>query len=306
MPKILICEKVDPVCSRIFQDCGCEVEVRTDLSPEDLAAVIGEYDGLVVRSATRVTAELMAKGTRLKAVGRAGAGVDTIDVDAAGKADIAVLNTPGQNANGVAELAVGLMFALVRHLVEANVSMRAGRWEKKRFSGTELLGKTLGLVGFGAIGRRVGAIARGIGMKVLAYDPLLNDEQIKAGGAEPVDLDGLLAGSDFVSLHLPKTPETVNLIDAAAIEKMKPGSHLINCARGGLVDEAALAEALTSGRLAGAALDVFAVEPPPADHPLLALENCLVTPHLGASTEESQVNVAASIAEQMVDFFRRG
>ena len=304
--KILVSEKIDSVCPGLFQEAGFQVDYHPSLSPEELLDIIGEYEGLVVRSSTKVTAEVLARASRLKVVGRAGAGVDTIDVEAATKAKILVMNTPGQNANGVAELVFGLMLSLVRHIATGCASLKAGRWEKNKLAGTELSGKTIGLVGFGAIGRRVSAIAQGFGMSVLAYDPLLNDNQIRTGGAKPCGLDEVLSRSDFVSLHLPKTKETANLIDRAALDKMKPTAMLINCARGGLVDEAELAAALREGRLAGAALDVFAAEPPAVDNPLLSLGNFVATPHLGASTAESQVNVAAAVARQMIAFFRNG
>lgn len=306
MPKILISEKIDPVCPKLFQEAGFTVDTKPGLTAGELAGLIGEYDGLVVRSATLVTADILAKPGRLKVVGRAGAGVDTIDVEAATRAKVLVMNTPGQNANGVAELVFGLMLSLVRHIVTACTTLKAGRWEKKNLGGTEILGKTLGIIGFGAIGRRMGIIAQGFGMTVLAYDPLLTANQIRAGGAKPVSFEELLAGADFVTLHVPKTPETTGLINADTISRMKPGAYLINCARGGLVDEKALAEALQGGRLAGAAMDVFETEPPAADHPLLALDNFIGTPHLGASTEESQVNVAVAVARQMIGFFRQG
>jgi len=306
MTKILIPEKIDPICPQIFKDAGFEVDYLPNLSAEELAAAVGGYEGLVVRSSTKVTAEIIAKAGRLKIIGRAGAGVDTIDVPAATAAKIIVMNTPGQNSNGVAELVFGLMLALVRHVVAGCVTLKEGRWEKSKLAGTELGGKTLGLIGLGYIGRRVSAIAGGFGMTVLAHDPMLNENQIRAAGAQPANIDQILAGSDFVSLHLPKTKDTANLIDAAALAKMKPGAFLINCARGGLVDESALAEALKGGRLAGAGFDVFAAEPPAADNPLLALNNFIGTPHLGASTAESQVNVAVAVAKQMIAYFQNG
>jgi D-3-phosphoglycerate dehydrogenase len=217
-----------------------------------------------------------------------------------------VLNTPGQNAGAVAELVMGHLLALVRRLMPAHAAPQAGRWEKNRLSGTELGGKTLALIGFGAVGRKVAALAKGFGMEVLVYDPLVTAEAIAAEGARPAAWPELLAAADFVSLHLPLTPETRGLISREVIfSRLKPGAILVNCARGGLVDEAALAEALASGRLAGAGLDVFENEPPGADHPLLALENVVVTPHLGASTAEAQVNVARSIAAQMIEYLRR-
>lgn len=304
--KILISEKIDELCPRIFKEAGFEVDIKTGLSLEELAGVVGEYEGLVVRSATLVTAEVLARPGRLKVIGRAGAGVDTIDVEAATKAGVLVMNTPGQNANGVAELVFAQMLALIRHLLTGTVSLREGRWEKKSLSGTELMGKTLGLIGLGAIGRRVAEIAGVFGMKVLACDPLLNENQIRAAGASPAVLDEILAQADFVSLHLPKNAQTANIIDAAALAKMKAGAFLINCARGGLVDEVALAAALKSGHLGGAGLDVFDKEPPAADNPLFALDNFVCCPHLGASTAESQVNVAVAVAKQMVGFLQDG
>lgn len=306
MTKILICEKIDSICPEMFREAGFEVEIRPGLGPEELRAAVAGCEGLVVRSAVRVTAELLAAAGRLKVVGRAGAGVDTIDVAAARARGIAVLNTPGQNAGAVAELVMGHLLALVRRLMPAHAALQAGRWEKNRFSGTELGGKTLALIGFGAVGRKVAALAKGFGMEVLVYDPLVTAEAIAAEGARPAAWPELLAAADFVSLHLPLTPETRGLISREVIfSRLKPGAILVNCARGGLVDEAALAEALASGRLAGAGLDVFENEPPGADHPLLALENVVVTPHLGASTAEAQVNVARSIAAQMIEYLRR-
>ena len=305
MTKIMICEKIDSICPEMFREAGFEVDIRPGLEPGQLLAAVADCHGLVVRSAVKVTAGLLAAAGRLKVVGRAGAGTDTIDVEAARARGIAVLNTPGQNANAVAELVLGLMLALARHLVPAHGTLKAGRWEKNRFSGVELGGKTLGLAGFGAVGRRVAALARGFGMEVMAYDPLLAAEAVMAGGARPAGWTELLASADYLSLHLPLTSETRGLISREVIfSGLKPGARLINCARGGLVDEAALAEALTSGRLAGAGLDVFEKEPPNADHPLLALENVVVTPHVGASTAEAQVNVARSIAAQMIEYLR--
>ncbi len=306
MPKILISEKIDPICPDQFRKAGFQVDIRPGLSPEELMEAIGDYDGLVVRSSTKVTAELLARGSRLKVVGRAGAGVDTIDVPAATRAKIMVMNTPGQNANGVAELVFGLMLTLVRHLATGITSLKAGRWEKSRLEGTELSGKTIGVIGYGAIGRRVGTIAQGMGMTVLAYDPFIPDNQLKSTWAwvTPCSFEEILANGDFVTLHIPKIPETANLFNTRTLAQMKRGAILINCARGGLVDEMALAGALKSGHLAGAAMDVFAVEPPPADHPLLKLDHFIGTPHLGAATGESQVNVARAVAQQMIEFFR--
>jgi D-3-phosphoglycerate dehydrogenase len=306
MTKILIAEKIDPVCPGLFREAGFEVQVSPGLGAEELRAAVAECEGLVVRRSVKVTAELLAAAGRLKVVGRAGAGLDTIDVEAARARGIAVLNTPGQNAGAVAELVMGLMLALIRHICLANSALKAGRWEKNRYSnGSELGGKTLGLIGFGAVGRKVAVLARGFGMEVLVYDPELTDEAVSAGGARPSALPQLLAVSDFISLHLPLNKETRGLISREVIfNTLKPGAVLVNCARGGLVDEAALAEALAAGRLAGAGLDVIESEPPPADHPLLALDNVVVIPHLGASTAEAQVNVARAIAVQMIEHFR--
>ena len=308
MPRILISEKIDSVCPDMFREAGFEVDIKIGLTPGELRAALGGCEGLVVRSAVKVTAELLASADRLKAVGRAGAGLDTIDVAAARARGIAVFNTPGRNAGAVAELVFGLLLALARHLAPANNALKAGRWEKNRFSGFELACKTIGLIGFGAVGRRVGSLARGFGLSVLAHDPLMPAEVIEAGGARPVaGLADLLAAADFVSLHLPLTEATKGLISREAIfNQFKPGAMLINCARGGLIDEAALAEALAERRLAGAGLDGFETEPPPSGHPLLTLDNVIVTPHLGASTAEAQVNVARSIAGQMIDYLRAG
>ncbi|MDR2826772.1 MAG: hydroxyacid dehydrogenase [Candidatus Adiutrix intracellularis] len=305
MFKILICEKIDLSCSDIFKAAGFTVDHRPELSAGDLKEIIAVYDGLVVRSLTKVTAEIFFKADKLKVVGRAGAGLDNIDVDAARERGVTVLNTPGQNANAVAELVIGLLLALVRHIPIADKSIRAGRWEKSKLAGTELFGKTIGIIGFGAVGRRVAELTRAFGLNILAHDPLLTDLQISAGGARPATFGEILGDSNFVTLHLPKTLTTTGLINREVImTHMKPGAILINCARGGLVDETALAEALVSGRLAGAAMDVFATEPPALNHPLLALDNFVTTPHLGASTAEAQVNVAVNIAQQMVSFFK--
>lgn len=306
MPKILISEKIDPLCPGLFHEAGFTVDQKTGLSPEELAAIIGDYDGLVVRSVTMVTAELLARANNLKVIGRAGAGVDTIDVAAASARGIKVMNTPGQNANGVAELVFGLMLALIRQIPRGVSSTKEGLWEKSKLAGTELLGKTIGVIGYGAIGRRVGVIARAMGMTVLAYDPFLNDEQITAADGIPATLDDIYSTADFITLHIPKNEETAGMINAETLTRMQPSACLINCARGGLVDELALAEALKSGRLAAAACDVFAKEPPEADNPLLALNNFIAMPHVGASTAESQVNVSVAVAKQMIAFFKTG
>jgi D-3-phosphoglycerate dehydrogenase len=296
--KVLISDKIESVCPEALRARGVESEQRTGLSPAELASIIGGYDGLIVRSATTVTAEVLASGAegRLKVVGRAGAGLDNIDLKAAQEKGVAVVNTPGLNANAVAEMVVGFMIMLPRRLYEAASSLKAGRWEKSGLSGTEIRGKTIGLVGLGAVGRLVAAKAAALGLKVLAHDPYLDESQVKASGAEPASLDEIWERSDFISLHVPKTAETKGLISEAVLARLKPAAYLINCARGGLVDEAALHAALSGGRLAGAAFDVFDKEPP-GQSPLLALPNFLGSPHLGASTLEAQLGVAREVAE---------
>ncbi|MDR1545277.1 MAG: hydroxyacid dehydrogenase [Deltaproteobacteria bacterium] len=298
MAKVLISDKIEAVCPERLRAAGLEVDEISSLDPAALAACIGHYDALIIRSATRVDQAVLEAGASglLKMVARAGAGLDNVDLEAARRLGVEVVNTPGLNANAVAELTVGLMIVLARRLGPAIVSLREGRWEKKGLSGTELAGKTLGLVGLGAVGRLTAAKAAALGLTPLAHDPLLTAEQIRDAGARPVELDELWSASDFVSLHLPKTPQTTNLVDEAVLARFKKTAFLINCARGGLVDEAALHRALTSGRLAGAAFDVFAVEPP-GRSPLLELPNFVGAPHLGASTEEAQLGVALKAAE---------
>ncbi|MDR1037710.1 MAG: hydroxyacid dehydrogenase [Deltaproteobacteria bacterium] len=303
--RVLISDKIEDVCPQVLKDGGVECDQKPGLSPEELLAVIGDYDGQIVRSATKVTAEVLERGKagKLKIVGRAGAGVDNIDTAAAERLGVKVVNTPGLNSNAVAELAVGFAFMLSRNLAVADSTMKAGRWEKKGLSGFELSGKTMGLVGFGHIGRLVTVKAKGLGMKVLTHDPLVPADIVWGAGAEPVELDALWRGSDFVSLHLPKNKDTLNIVDAKVLAIMKPTAYLINCARGGLVDEAALYDALASKKLAGAAFDVFTAEPP-GDSPLLKLPNFIAAPHLGASTLEAQLGVARKSAELLVQFFQ--
>ena len=305
MPKVLISDKMSPLAARILRERGIEVDERTDLTKEELADAIGAYDGLIVRSATRVTPKILERAERLKVIGRAGIGVDNIDLKAATARGIVVMNTPFGNAITTAEHAIALMLSLARQIPQANASTHAGKWEKSRFMGVEVTGKTLGIIGCGNIGSIVADRAIGLKMKVLAYDPYLTEDRARELGVSKVDLDTLLARSDFVTLHTPLTEQTRNIIDAAALAKMKEGAYLINCARGGLVDEAALKEALDSGRLAGAALDVFVEEPAHA-HPLFGHPRLIATPHLGASTREAQTNVAIQIAEQVADFLLLG
>jgi D-3-phosphoglycerate dehydrogenase len=282
-----------------------DVEARPGITSAELAEVVAPFHGLIVRSGTNVTADVIARATNLRVIGRAGIGVDNVDVEAATRKGIVVMNTPGGSNVTTAEHAISLLLALVRNIPQAVASVKAGRWERQRFMGTEVCNKTLGVVGLGNIGAIVAERAVGLRMKVVAYDPFVTREVAAKLGAELVSLDELYARADFVSVHTPLTAETRGLIDARAIAKMKRGVRIINCARGGIVDEADLVAALRRGHVAGAALDVYSEEPPPADSPLLSLEQVVCTPHLGASTDEAQVNVAVAIAEQVVDFLLR-
>ena len=306
MVKVLISDKLSPAAVAIFRDRGIEVDVKPGLSPADLRAIIGEYDGLAIRSATKVTKELLEVATSLKVVGRAGIGVDNVDIKSATARGVVVMNTPHGNTITTAEHAIAMMFALARQIPEASASTRAGKWEKNRFMGVELTGKALGLIGCGNIGSIVAERAVGLKMRVLAYDPFLSEKRAIDLGVEKIELDALLSRADFITLHTPLTDATRNILSRAALEKTRKGVRIINCARGGLIDEAALADAIRAGHVAGAALDVFEVEPPPADHPLFALENVVCTPHLGAATAEAQENVALQVAEQMSDFLLTG
>jgi D-3-phosphoglycerate dehydrogenase / 2-oxoglutarate reductase len=305
MSKVLIADALSARAAAIFAERGIEAQVMTGLSPEDLKRIIGQFDGLAVRSSTKVTKALLEHATNLKVIGRAGIGVDNIDVAAATQRGIVVMNTPYGNSITTAEHAIALMFALARQLPAADRSTQEGKWEKSRFMGVELAGKTLGVVGCGNIGSIVSDRAIGLHMKVVAYDPFLSPERAVTLGVEKLELDALFARADFVTLHTPLTDATRNIIDAAAIAKMKKGVRIINCARGGLIVEADLKAALDSGQVAGAALDVFIAEPA-TDNPLFGHENLVATPHLGAATNEAQENVALQIAEQMADFLTTG
>src|SRR5579885_6598 len=306
MPKVLIADALSPRAVAVFAERGVEADVRTGLAPDELAAALPQYDGLAVRSATKVTAQTVAAAGRLKVIGRAGIGVDNIDVAAATQRGIVVMNTPYGNAITTDEHTIALLFALAREIPAADRSTQAGRWEKSRFLGVELAGKVLGIVGCGNIGSIVADRAQGLRMKVIAYDPFLSAERAVDLGVERVGFDELLARSDFITLHTPLTEATRNLIDAAAFAKMKRGVRLINCARGGLVVEADLAAALDSGQVAGAAVDAFVDEPAGRDNPLFGRDNVVATPHLGAATSEAQENVAVQIAEQMADYLLTG
>jgi len=306
-PRVLISDKLSKTAVQIFKDRGVEVDYQPDLGKdkEKLAEVIGNYDGLAIRSATKVTPKILAAAPNLKVIGRAGIGVDNVDIPAATARGIIVMNTPFGNSITTAEHAIALMFALAREIPAADASTQAGKWEKNRFMGVEITGKTLGVIGCGNIGSIVADRGVGLRMKVIAYDPYLSPERARDIGVEKVELDDLFRRADFITLHTPLTDKTRNIIDAAAIQKMKTGVRIINCARGGLIVEADLKAALDSGKVAGAALDVFEVEPAEANvlfgHPKL-----IATPHLGASTTEAQENVALQVAEQMAEYLTTG
>ncbi len=306
MPKVLISDKMDPKAAAIFRERGIEVDEITGKTPDELAAIIGDYDGLAIRSATKVTAKILDAATNLKVVGRAGIGVDNVDIPAASSRGVVVMNTPFGNSITTAEHAIAMMFALARDLPEANASTQAGKWEKNRFMGVELTSKTLGLIGCGNIGSIVAERALGLKMKVIAFDPFLTPDRAVELGVEKVELDTLLERADFISLHTPLTDQTRGILSADALARTKRGVRIINCARGGLIDEDALKAALDSGQVAGAALDVFLNEPPAADHPLFGTPGFICTPHLGASTSEAQVNVAIQVAEQISDYLLTG
>ena len=306
-PKVLVSDKLSETAVQIFRDRGIEVDFDPSIGKDKdkLLAVIDQYDGLAIRSATKATEKIINAAKNLKVIGRAGIGVDNIDRAAASKKGVIVMNTPFGNMITTAEHAIAMMFAVARQIPEASASTHAGKWEKSKFMGVELTSKTLGVIGAGNIGGIVCERALGLKMKVVAYDPFLSQERAEKLGVQKVELDDLLARADFITLHVPKTEQTSNILNAEAIAKMKPGVRVINCARGGLVDEAALAEALKSGHVAGAAFDVFEVEPA-TDSPLFNLPNVVCTPHLGAATTEAQENVAVQVAEQMSDYLLTG
>ena len=305
MPKVLISDQMDPKAAEIFRANGVEVDEKPGLTKDELKAIIGDYDGLAIRSATKVTKELLEAADNLKVVGRAGIGVDNVDIPAASAKGVVVMNTPFGNSITTAEHAIALMFALARELPQADASTQSGKWEKNRFMGVELTSKTLGLIGAGNIGSIVAERALGLRMKVVAYDPFLTPERAMDLGVEKVTLNELLKRADFITLHTPLTDQTRNIMSREALAKTKKGVRIINCARGGLIDEAALKEALESGQVAGAALDVFTEEPAKAN-PLFGTPGLVATPHLGASTTEAQVNVAIQVAEQMSDYLMKG
>jgi D-3-phosphoglycerate dehydrogenase len=305
MPKVLISDQMDPNAAEIFRAAGIEVDEKPGLSRQELKAIIGEYDGLAIRSSTKVTADLLEAADNLKVVGRAGIGVDNVDIPAATAKGVVVMNTPFGNSITTAEHAIALMFALARELPAADSSTQAGKWEKNRFMGVELTSKTLGLIGAGNIGSIVADRALGLKMKVIAFDPFLTPERALDLGIEKVELHDLLARADFITLHTPLTDQTRNILSRENLARTKKGVRIINCARGGLIDEVALKDMLESGHIAGAALDVFVEEPAKAS-PLFGTPGFVATPHLGASTTEAQVNVAIQVAEQMSEYLTRG
>jgi D-3-phosphoglycerate dehydrogenase len=304
--KVLVSDVLGEIGVKMFQnEPGIEVDVNTGLEPEELKRIIGEYDGLVIRSATRVTEEILEAAKKLKVVGRAGIGLDNVDIPAATKRGVVVMNTPTGNVITTAEHTIAMMMALTRNIPWGTSSLKEGRWEKKKLQGREVFNKVLGVVGFGKIGSIVADRARGLKMQVIVHDSFVTPEQIEKAGFESVALDELYRRADYITLHVPKLKETTGLLNKAAFEKMKDGVMIINCARGGIVDETDLNEALRSGRVAGAALDVFESEPPGVC-PLFEVDHVICTPHLGASTLEAQTNVAVQVAEQIIAYLKDG
>jgi D-3-phosphoglycerate dehydrogenase len=305
MPKVLIADKLSPAAVAIFQERGVEADVKTGLAKEELIKIVDQYDAIAIRSATKLTADVLKAAKNLKVIGRAGIGVDNVDIPAATAAGVIVMNTPFGNSITTAEHAISLMLALARELPAANASTQAGKWEKNRFMGVEITGKVLGLIGAGNIGSIVADRAKGLKMRVIAFDPYLSQERANDLGIEKVELNDLLARADFITLHVPMTAETKNILSADALAKTKKGVRIINCARGGLIDEHALKAAIDNGHVAGAALDVFEVEPA-KENILFGNERIVATPHLGASTTEAQENVALQVAEQISDYLLTG
>ena len=305
--KILVSDSLAPECLEVFKRArGFEVDVRIGLDANELKKICADYDGWVIRSGTKITAELIEAAKNLKVIGRAGVGFENVDVDAATQRGIVVMNTPGGNNVTTGEHTISLMMALARHIPQAVASLKNGKWERNKFIGVELCNKTIGVIGLGNVGRIVAERATGLRMKVLGYDPFVSAENIARMEVEPATLDEIFSKADFITVHVPLTPETQGLISREAFAKMKTGVRIINCARGGIVDEKDLADAIRDGKVAGAALDVYVDEPPPAEHPLLKMDQVITTPHLGASTDEAQLNVAIAVAEQMVDFLTEG
>lgn len=304
--KVLVSDNLGEAGIEMFEnEPGIEVDVNTGLPPEELKSIIGQYNGLVIRSATKVTEDLLEAATELKVVGRAGIGLDNVDIPAATKRGVVVMNTPTGNVVTTAEHAIAMMLALTRNIPQGTSSLKAGRWDKKKLQGREIFNKTLGLIGYGKIGSIVGDRARGLKMRVLVHDPYVTPEQIAKAGFESATLEELYKESDYITIHVPKLKSTMGLVNKDAFEQMKPGVMVINCARGGIINENDLYDALKSGKVAGAALDVFETEPP-GESPLFELDNVICTPHLGASTAEAQTNVAVMVAEQIIAYLKHG
>ena len=305
--KVLVSDNLGEIGIQMFHEAdGIEVDVNTGLPPEELKKIIGQYDGLVIRSATKVTEDLLEAATNLKVVGRAGIGLDNVDIPAATKRGVVVMNTPTGNVITTAEHAIAMLMALTRNIPAGTSSMKEGRWDKKKLQGREIYEKTLGIIGYGKIGSIVADRARGLRMRVVIYDPFVTPEKIKNDGYEPATLDELFSQADYLTVHVPKMKATQNLLNKAAFDKMKDDVMIINCARGGIVNEADLHEAILSGKVAKAALDVFETEPPSGDNPLLGLDQVICTPHLGASTKEAQSNVAVMVADQIIQYLSSG
>ena len=301
--KILISDKMSNKVEDVLNSKSIEYDIKTGLEPDELKSIIDDYDGILIRSATKLTADILENCSNLKVIGRAGVGVDNVDLDVATKNKILVMNTPLGNLEATAELTVGLMFSLYRHIHIANTSTHEGKWEKAKFMGTELKGKTLGIVGFGNIGQRVAEICKVIGMQILTNSNSTNDEVLNSFGAKKVSTEELLSSSDVLSLHTKLNEQTKNMLNKKSIAMMKSSSVIINCARGGLINEADLKEALNNDIIAGAAIDVYETEPA-TENVMFGAKNLLLTPHLGASSKEAQSNVAIDVANQVVDFLK--
>ena len=300
--KVLICDKLDDNSISKMKDAGVDLTVKTGMKPEELIATIPEYDVMVVRSATKAKREIIEAAKNLKLIVRAGVGIDNIDVGAAKERNIEVRNTPGATSVTVAEHTIGLMLALARNIPQGYASLNEGRWDRKKYAGTELMGKNLGLIGFGRIGHEVSTRAKAFGMTVVSYDPIIDPKIAEESGVPLVSLDELLSKSDYISLHVPLLPTTKHMINAETIAKMKKGAKIINCARGGTIDEEALANAIKEGHISGAAFDVFEIEPPDGNNPLIGLEAFIGVPHLGASTAEGQARAGLDVANIVIDF----
>ena len=303
--KVLVSDKLGEIGIKIFKDAGFEVDVKTGLSPDQLKSIIQDYHALIIRSATKVTADLLKQAKNLKVVGRAGIGLDNVDIPAATQHGVIVMNTPYGNVVTTGEHAIAMMMAMTRNIPMGTASLKAGAWDKKKLQGREVFNKVLGLVGFGKIGAVVADRAAGLKMKVIVHDPFLSADQIKTAGYESVSLEDLYKRSDYITIHVPKIKENMGMLNKSAFEQMKDEVMIINCARGGIINESDLYDAIKSGKVAGAALDVFETEPP-GENPLFELDQVIGTPHLGASTREAQINVAVAVANQTIDYLNHG